>query len=62
MTVINQVVLIGYTIIIPGVMCMILELDMGSDIPIYVQLRNQIVKGIGMKSFRPSVSWLRMQV
>ena len=26
---------------------MILELDMGSDIPIYVQLRNQIVKGIG---------------
>ncbi len=26
---------------------MILELDMGSDTPIYVQLRNQIVKGIG---------------
>ena len=26
---------------------MILELDMGSDIPIYVQLRNQIVLGIG---------------
>lgn len=26
---------------------MIIELDMNSDIPIYVQLRNQIVKGIG---------------
>ena len=26
---------------------MIIELDMSSDIPIYVQLRNQIVKGIG---------------
>ena len=26
---------------------MILSLDMGSDIPIYVQLRNQIVTGIG---------------
>lgn len=47
MTVINQVALIGCIIIIRGVTCMILELDMGSDIPIYVQLRNQIVKGIG---------------
>lgn len=26
---------------------MIIELDMSSDTPIYVQLRNQIVKGIG---------------
>ena len=26
---------------------MIIELDMESDTPIYVQLRNQIVKGIG---------------
>ena len=29
---------------------MILSLDMGSDIPIYVQLRNQIVTGIGRGS------------
>ena len=36
---------------------MILSLDMGSDIPIYVQLRNQIVTGIGMggvKSGKPT--------
>ena len=26
---------------------MILSLDMGSEVPIYVQLRNQIVTGIG---------------
>ena len=26
---------------------MIIELDMSSSTPIYVQLRNQIVKGIG---------------
>ena len=26
---------------------MILSLDMSSDVPIYVQLRNQIVTGIG---------------
>ena len=27
---------------------MIIELDMSSSTPIYVQLRNQIVKGIGL--------------
>ena len=26
---------------------MVIELDMESEVPIYVQLRNQIVKGIG---------------
>lgn len=26
---------------------MVIELDFASDTPIYVQLRNQIVKGIG---------------
>lgn len=28
---------------------MIIELDMSSSTPIYVQLRNQIVKGIGKR-------------
>lgn len=46
---------------------MILSLDMGSEVPIYVQLRNQIVTGIGKgelavgSGFRQSVSLHRMQ-
>lgn len=32
---------------------MIIELDMSSDTPIYVQLRNQIVKGIGKGEIQP---------
>lgn len=32
---------------------MIIELDMSSDTPIYVQLRNQIVKGIGKGEIHP---------
>lgn len=32
---------------------MMIVLDMKSNIPIYVQLRNQIVKGIGMGKFKP---------
>ena len=32
---------------------MIIELDMSSDTPIYVQLRNQIVKGIGFGEILP---------
>ena len=31
---------------------MIISLDMSSDTPIYVQLRNQIVKGIGRGELR----------
>ena len=31
---------------------MILKLDMSGDIPIYVQLRNQIVLGIGRGALR----------
>lgn len=47
---------------------MIIELDMSSSTPIYVQLRNQIVKGIGKgelkpaKSFQPYASWQAMPV
>lgn len=47
---------------------MIIELDMSSSTPIYVQLRNQIVKGIGkgelkpVKSFQPYVSLQAMPV
>lgn len=33
--------------LIKGVFTMIIELDMNSDVPIYVQLRNKIVMGIG---------------
>ena len=32
---------------------MIIELDMSSDTPIYIQLRNQIVKGIGKGEIQP---------
>ena len=32
---------------------MIIELDMNSSIPIYVQLRNQIVMGIGHGELKP---------
>ena len=32
---------------------MIIELNMSSDTPIYVQLRNQIVKGIGKGEIQP---------
>lgn len=31
---------------------MVIELDFASDTPIYVQLRNQIVKGIGRENLR----------
>ena len=45
---------------------MIIELDMSSSTPIYVQLRNQIVKGIGKgelkTGFRPYASWQAMPV
>ena len=47
---------------------MIIELDMSSSTPIYVQLRNQIVKGIGKgelktgESFQPCASWQAMPV
>ena len=37
---------------------MIIELDMASSTPIYVQLRNQIVKGIGKGELRPEKSFL----
>ena len=46
---------------------MVIELDFASDTPIYVQLRNQIVKGIGKgelrlaKNCRPSDSLLLTQ-
>lgn len=42
---------------------MVIELDMESEVPIYVQLRNQIVKGIGkgelkaQENCRQSASW-----
>ena len=35
---------------------MIIELDMNSSIPIYVQLRNQIVMGIGHGELKPGES------
>lgn len=35
---------------------MIIELDMSSSTPIYVQLRNQIVKGIGKGKDRRKTS------
>ena len=38
---------------------MIIELDMSSDTPIYVQLRNQIVKGIGKGEIQPT-SWMEV--
>ena len=46
---------------------MVIELDFASDTPIYVQLRNQIVKGIGKgelkagENCRPSDSLLLTQ-
>ena len=45
---------------------MILSLDMGSEVPIYVQLRNQIVTGIGKGELAvgerlPTVRQHRMQ-
>ena len=44
---INQVVLIDYIIIILGGVFMIIKINTLSQIPLYLQLRNQIVKGIG---------------
>ena len=38
---------------------MIIELDMSSDTPIYVQLRNQIVKGIGKGEIQPGCGGCR---
>ena len=35
---------------------MILRIDMASQVPIYVQLRNEIVKGIGRGEFEPGES------
>ena len=41
---------------------MLIRLDMASATPIYVQLRNQIVMGIGTgKSFRLSGRWRQMR-
>ena len=36
---------------------MILKIDMSGDIPIYVQLRNEIVKGIGRGELATSLSY-----
>lgn len=35
---------------------MIIELDMSSSTPIYVQLRNQIVKGIGKGELKTGIA------